>query len=106
MADFQNATDELMKEVYTKLIAPDKDRLPISIQEGMQRVCDANSYAFMTSLDVVLGLLDNITCKISSVPGASVPESLAMSAVKRSSYLGLINYKCVPDTVCCDGTKT
>lgn len=91
-----------MKEVYAKLIAPDKDHLPISIEEGMQRVCDIDNYAFMTSLDVVLGLLDNISCELSSVLGASIPESLAMSVVKRSSYLGLINYKWVPNPVCCE----
>lgn len=82
-----------MREVYAKLIAPDKDNLPISIEEGMQRVCDVNCYAFMTSLDVVLGLLDNITCELSSVLGASIPESLAMSAIKQSPYLGLVNHK-------------
>jgi hypothetical protein len=93
---FQNATDALMKEVYAKLIAPGKDHLPISIEEGMQRVCDIDNYAFMTSLDVVLGFLDHITCKVSSVLGASIPESLAMSIAKRSPYRGLINYKWVP----------
>ncbi|PNF14716.1 hypothetical protein B7P43_G09342 [Cryptotermes secundus] len=90
--NFNNATDALMKEVYVKLIAPDKDQLPISIEEGMQRVCDIDNYAFMTSLDVVLGLLDRITCKLSSVLGASIPESLAMSIAKGSPYRGLINY--------------
>jgi hypothetical protein len=90
---WQNATDALMKEVYAKLIAPDKDRLPISIEEGMQRVCDVDNYAFMTTLDVALGLQDRITCKLSSVPGASIPESLAMTIAKRSPYRSLINYK-------------
>jgi hypothetical protein len=92
-----------MKEVYVKLIALDKDNLPITIEEGMQRVCDIDNYAFMTSLDVVLGLLDNITCEITSVLGASIPESLAMSVVERSPYLGLINYKWVPAPVSSEG---
>jgi hypothetical protein len=82
-----------MKEAYTKLIAPDKDHLPATIEEGMQRVCDVNNYAFMTSLDVVLGLLDNITCELSAVLGASIPESLAMAVAKQSPYRGLINFK-------------
>jgi hypothetical protein len=82
-----------MKEVYVKLIVPEGDHLPISIQEGMQRVCDIDNYAFMTTLDVALGLQDRISCKLSSVLGASIPESLAMSIAKRSPYRNLINYK-------------
>jgi hypothetical protein len=82
-----------MKEVYAKLIAPDKDHLPITIEEGMQRVCDNDNYAFMTSLDVVLGLQNRITCKLTSVLGASIPESLAMTIAKHSPYRSLINYK-------------
>ena len=91
----QNATEPLMKEVYEKIIEPDKDDLPISIEEGMQRICDRNKYAFMTSLDVVLGLLDVISCKLMSVIGASIPESLALSIAKKNPYRGLINHKYV-----------
>ncbi|XP_023725833.2 probable glutamate receptor [Cryptotermes secundus] len=90
--DFKNATDALMKEVYAKLIAPEEDHLPISIEEGMQRVCDIDNYAFMTTLEVALGLQNKITCKLSSVLGASIPESLTMTIAKRSPYRGLINY--------------
>ncbi|KAJ4429118.1 hypothetical protein ANN_26119 [Periplaneta americana] len=89
---FNTATDPLMKEVYTKLIALEKDTLPPTIEAGMQRICDRPKYAFMTSLDVVLGLLDTITCKLTSVLGASIPESLAMSIQQRSPYRALFNY--------------
>jgi hypothetical protein len=82
-----------MKEVYAKLIGPEGDHLPISIEEGMQRVCDNNNYAFMTTLEVVLALQNKISCKLSSVRGASIPESLAMTIAKRSPYRSLINYK-------------
>ncbi|KAJ9573764.1 hypothetical protein L9F63_008847 [Diploptera punctata] len=37
--NFNNATEPVMMEVYAKLIKPDKDNLPITIEEGMQRVC-------------------------------------------------------------------
>ncbi|PNF14715.1 hypothetical protein B7P43_G09343 [Cryptotermes secundus] len=99
--DFKNATDALMKEVYAKLIAPEEDHLPISIEEGMQRVCDIDNYAFMTTLEVALGLQNKITCKLSSVLGASIPESLTMTIAKRSPYRGLINYKWVPRPSVC-----
>ncbi|PSN53199.1 hypothetical protein C0J52_04507 [Blattella germanica] len=90
--NFNTANDSLMKEVYTKLIEPDIENLPVSIEEGMQYICKYNKYAFMTSLDVVLGLLDHISCELMSVLGASIPESLAMSIKKRSPYRGLINF--------------
>jgi hypothetical protein len=90
---WQNATDSLIKEVYAKLIAPEEDHLPISIEEGMQRVCDIDNYAFMTTLEAALGVQKKLSCKLSSVLGASIPESLAMSIAKRSPYRGLINYK-------------
>ena len=82
-----------MMEAYAKLIEPDKDDLPITIEEGMQRVCDESKYAFMTSLDVVLGSLDLISCKLMSVLGASIPESLAIAIAKKNPYRSLINYK-------------
>jgi hypothetical protein len=49
-----------VKEVYAKLIAPEKDHLPRSIEEGMQRVCDIDNYAFMTTLEVALALQNKI----------------------------------------------
>ena len=44
---FQLATGRIQNAVYKKLIAPFKNDLPISINDGFRRVCGDDNYAYV-----------------------------------------------------------
>jgi hypothetical protein len=81
-----------MQQLYQKLIAPHEDDLPMSVQEGLQRVCSRNRQAYFASQHAVTTLLSNLSCAPVFVPRAYVPGTISMSIAKNSPFQGLFKY--------------
>nr|CAD7590305.1 unnamed protein product [Timema genevievae] len=58
---FTDTESTLMRELYSKMVSPDLNKLPETIQEGLERICGPEKYAFMTEYDVATALL--VTCE-------------------------------------------
>jgi hypothetical protein len=90
---FQTSKDNLMKRIYTRLVAPHESTLNFSDTEGLRRLCYEKKYAHVTS-DYNLskeGFKPN--CSISQIPKAFIRGQFAIPLAKKSSYLGLLNHK-------------
>jgi hypothetical protein len=89
---FQNSSDELLRDIYRKLIAPFEATLDLNDYPGLQRLCYDRNYAHLASDYMLLlpGCLPQ--CSITLVPQAFYPGTMAIATAKRSPYLGLLNF--------------
>ncbi|XP_021923392.1 probable glutamate receptor isoform X2 [Zootermopsis nevadensis] len=89
---FKNSSNELLRDIYWKMIAPHEATLELTDFPGLQRLCYDRNYAHLASdyMLVLPGYLPQ--CSITLVPQAFYPGTMALATVKRSPYLGLLNY--------------
>ncbi|XP_069678770.1 glutamate receptor U1-like [Periplaneta americana] len=89
---FEHAKEsEVHQELYNHLVSSERDPLPTTTLEGLERLCEGH-YTFMAEYDVVVGLLPSIPCKIVSLPYEPYVSSVAIAFEKNSTYREVINY--------------
>ncbi|KAJ9584267.1 hypothetical protein L9F63_021389, partial [Diploptera punctata] len=82
---------ELLKIIYRKKIYPFRHLLPTNVNEGLEKICQENNYAFMVSMYGLIEQISFIHCSIAYVPQAFFPGSIAIAMVKESHYKGIFN---------------
>ncbi|KAJ9584263.1 hypothetical protein L9F63_021385, partial [Diploptera punctata] len=75
---------ELLKMIYGKKIVPFRHLLPRNISEGLEKICQENNYAFVTSTYGLIEQINFIHCSIVFIPQAFFPGSIAIAMVKES----------------------
>jgi hypothetical protein len=89
--DTENST---LKQLYVKLMAPDRENFPLTTISALQRVCSIK-YAFMGFPESVMPLLKYVNCSIVPLPYKTYPISLAMAFSPRSPYTDFWSYRWV-----------
>lgn len=84
-----------MRQIFSTLIEPNSESLPISIEDGLQRICSTPNYGFMTTYEQSQNNIDNIKCGVVHVPDIVVTLRMSMVTEKNSPYFGILNYKYV-----------
>ncbi|KAJ9579350.1 hypothetical protein L9F63_024547, partial [Diploptera punctata] len=82
---------ELLKMIYRKKIDPFSHLLPRNAKDVLEKICQENNYASVTSTYVLIETNNLIHCSIVYVPQAFFPGSLAIAMVKESHYKGIFN---------------
>jgi len=74
---FQQASVEsIMRQVYEKLIQPNRHDAPPDTVSGLQRVCDQSKYAFVVDSMRAFSVSNSVvTCDLVAVPDAFIPAS-------------------------------
>ncbi|PSN44038.1 Ionotropic receptor 148 [Blattella germanica] len=88
---FKNSSSPDMREVDARFISGHEASAPRSDSEGLRRVCQRSSYAYLTYLEVVSHAARG--CDVGVVPGVFFPASLGFIANKRSPYRKIFNMK-------------
>jgi ribosomal protein S1 len=88
----QETKDELLSEIYKKLMDTDPKNFPATTLEGLQRVC-LMSFTFVAQMSRVQNIRDNIPCKVVDLPATTMRVNLAFAFAKGSPYREVINYK-------------
>jgi hypothetical protein len=89
----QDETDgNIFKELYVKLMEPDRENFPVTALGGLQRVCGIK-YAFIAIPESVMPLLKHVNCSIVPLPYRTYPISLAMAFSPRSPYTDFWSYR-------------
>nr|CAD7407141.1 unnamed protein product [Timema poppensis] len=93
---FQSANSGLLQRVYQRMQKSQPDKFPSTIEEGLERVCTKNKYAYLTSCEVAMGIFNSLSCGLFVLPEKFFKASLAMATRKENALLDAINYKWVP----------
>jgi hypothetical protein len=80
------------KELYVKLMAPDRENFPLTTLDALQRVCGIK-YAFISIPESVMPLLKYVNCSIVPLPYQTYPISLAMAFSPSSPYTDFWSYR-------------
>ena len=81
-----------MKEVYQKMIYPEKDSLPANVSEGVKRLCTRAKYVFFAAETDIESQKDSSPCNVIRVPGTTILSHLSMSVQKGSPYKGMLDH--------------
>jgi len=91
---FQQASEEsIMRQVYEKLILPNRHDASPDTVSGLQRVCDQSKYAFVVDSMRAFSVSNSVTCDLVAVPDAFIPASATFLIAKHSPFRRLINSK-------------
>jgi hypothetical protein len=91
---FQQTSEEsVLRQVYDKLILPNRHDAPPDTVRGLQRVCDKSKYAFVVDSTRAVSVSNNVTCDLVPVPDAFIPASGTFVIAKHSPFRRLINSK-------------
>jgi len=90
---FQLATGEFESAVYKKLIAPYKNEMPASHEDGYRRVCADHKYAYFGPNLLKTKYSLSLPCQLVPLPETSYKFPWAFLIYKNSSYKGLINWR-------------
>jgi hypothetical protein len=82
-----------MRQVYEKLIVPNRQDAPPDAVSGLQRVCDMSKYAFVVDSIRVASVSNSVTCDVVAVPDAYIPAPGTFVIAKHSPFRRLINSK-------------
>jgi hypothetical protein len=82
----------VLREIYSKLIAPYEAALDISDYTGLQRLCYDRKYAHCVSDYMLLLPAFMPPCSITFVPRAFYPGAMAIGMAKKNPYRGLLNF--------------
>ena len=84
----------VLRKFYENQLAPNVELLP-SYEEILQQICKEPKLAVILSSYLITESEKShaISCNITSITQASVPESLSMVISKRSPYKEQFNYK-------------
>lgn len=88
----QETKDQLLSELYTKLMVKNPENFPASTLGGMQRVC-SKKFTFVAQMSRVEGIRHHIPCKVVDLPATSIKVNLAIAFAKDCPYKGIINHK-------------
>ncbi|PSN42552.1 hypothetical protein C0J52_03833, partial [Blattella germanica] len=89
-SELQEASDPVLKQLYERLSFT-KD-LPLISLAGLQKVCNQDKFAFVTSTLIAAVMIKNLTCLVEAVPGTLMKEYLALALAKNSPFRGIINH--------------
>jgi len=81
-----------LKQLYVKLMAPDRENFPLTTLGALQRVCGIK-YAFIGIPESVMPLLKYVNCSIVPLPYKTYPISLAMAFSPTSPYTDFWSYR-------------
>jgi hypothetical protein len=82
-----------MRQVYEKLIVPNRHDAPSDTVSGLQRVCDKSKYAFVLDSIRVASVSNSVTCDVVAVTDAYILAPGAFVIAKHSPFRRLINSK-------------
>jgi hypothetical protein len=86
------SNDAVMREVYTKTIAPYETSFAKSHREVMERVCTTNKYAFLSDSTLIASCAKNLKCSTQEVPKAYIDVLVSLVIQKRSPYLRVFRH--------------
>jgi hypothetical protein len=81
-----------MREIYTRLIHPEVDRLPSGVYEGLTTLCTRHRYAYFASVPDAELMKASLPCAVVHVPGTSIRSYLSFAISKRSPYKGILQH--------------
>jgi hypothetical protein len=87
----QNSKDPLVRRVYVTLVEPQRDSLPRSTVQGLNRLCSQVKYSFVCSKIMARGLIHDLPCRVVEIPEMSYRITLSMAISKLSPYRRLFN---------------
>jgi hypothetical protein len=82
-----------MRQVYERLIEPNRNDAPRDTATGLQRVCERSKYAFVVDSARAASVMNNVTCGPVALPDAFIPAPGTFVIGKHSPYRRLINSK-------------
>jgi hypothetical protein len=93
----ENAQCEILVQLWNKVIEADKDNLPLSFGQGLERVL-RERYAFISTSfgvrnQIQTRLNEEDGCSILEMEGDYVSSNIAFGFRKGFEYKSLINYK-------------
>jgi hypothetical protein len=76
----------VISAVYSRLIKPNRERMPNGTIEGLQRLCGPRKYAFMTHISTFIQFKNYTTCDVVEVPKAFLNGFAAFVIPQNSTY--------------------
>ncbi|KAJ4428309.1 hypothetical protein ANN_24328, partial [Periplaneta americana] len=89
---FKNSSIKTLRQIYAKFLAPQHNSQPLSDMEGMQRLCEDEKMAHLSSSQPLISTLGAINCSIALIPNAFIPAFVGFATTKGSPYRGLFNH--------------
>jgi hypothetical protein len=88
----QETKDQLLSELYMKLMVTDPGNFPATTLVGMQRAC-SKKFTFVAQMSRVESIRHHIPCKVVDLPATSIKVNLAIAFAKGCPYKDVINHK-------------
>jgi hypothetical protein len=82
-----------MKRIYKEFVASQETSLPVTDEEGLQRVCSEKKLSYFSSEIKWISSGDTLNCSLVPLPQASFRFTIAFGMAKRSPYRRLFNYR-------------
>ncbi|PNF41651.1 hypothetical protein B7P43_G07625 [Cryptotermes secundus] len=92
LSEFEEATDPILHQVYSRFIAHKRYNLPPNSIFGLNKVCENKKYAFVTSSLIATYTEKSLSCYVVPLPEAFTREYLSLAVAKNSAYLDIINH--------------
>ena len=81
--------------MYKKLIKPEMDQLPKTLEEGLRMMCQNQKMAYFATKAPMLVAQRKKRCSILAIEKASYPIPTSLGISKKSSYKRIFNAKYV-----------
>ncbi|KAJ9585825.1 hypothetical protein L9F63_020527 [Diploptera punctata] len=85
-----DSVDPVLRNVYSRMIQPELDKMPVNITMGMERVCKLNKYSFMVELDNAQGVMRKLHCDIVKLPQTVIPATMSIIVPKKFPYRSIL----------------
>jgi len=90
----QKESEGALKEVYNKIILQKEKDMPLTIREGIKRLCTEPKQALMaTDFILTTEQYREYRCHVTKLPRTAIPGSMSFAISKENPYRKLFNYK-------------
>ncbi|XP_069696058.1 glutamate receptor U1-like [Periplaneta americana] len=89
---FMSAKDPILREIYSKLVAPEVGSFPRSSVEGLRMACTRTRYGVLLPDTAIKGLARHLDCNVVGVPQAYFSDAASIIISKTSPYRELFYY--------------